>query len=77
MNLIFITISFVLSTKFVEVLTTTIPFNEFEKKYVKSINQQLAIPLEFRSKEHWDGKVQRYVFYSVALDAMHKPLTKR
>ena len=77
MNLIFITITFVLSAKFVEVLTSTIPFNEFEKKYVKSINQQLAIPLEFRSKEHWDDKVQRYVFYSVALFAMRKPLTKR
>ena len=77
MNLTFITISFVLSAKFLEVLTSTIPFNKFEKKYVKSINQQLAIPLEFSSKQHWDDKVQRYVFYSVALDAMHKPLTKR
>ena len=55
---------------------TPIRFSDFEKKNVHQINELLDSPLSFAVEDHWDSRVDRYFFYSMALSAMKSPLRK-
>ena len=55
---------------------TPIRFSDFEKKNAHQINELLDSPLSFAVKNHWDSRVDRYFFYSMALSAMKDPLEK-
>lgn len=53
-----------------------IPFDSYELENVEIINEQLQTPLEFKDKGFWNNRVDRYLFYSLGLEAMKKPLAK-
>lgn len=55
---------------------TKIPFDTYELENVDVINAQLQAPLTFNEVGLWNSRIERYLFYSLALEAMKKPMTK-
>ena len=52
----------------------SIPFDEYEKKNVQHINELLDFPFTFDQEDHWHSRMDRYLFYSMALSTMKNPL---
>lgn len=54
----------------------SIRFSDYEENHVDTINSLLPVKFEFVHEGHWNERVDRYLFYSVALNTMKSPLVK-
>ncbi len=53
-----------------------IEFSTYEMQNVQHINNLLDFPFEFKHKGYWNSRVDRYLFYSMGLATMKKPLQR-